>query len=85
MSLPAFTGLQVLAHHPHFLHVIWLNLTDLFVYRSPLVRDTSPEYQVVVDLLNSQQHHILSSRVIQDTDMMFGEAHETIYRMGVKV
>lgn len=81
LSLPVHTIQQVIVNKPMYLYAIRLSLEALFVYRSPVVRDTDELFLPIRELLNSVPHRIYRSRVVPDQDMIFGEAYETLYRL----
>lgn len=76
-------SLDSAVHCPALLHAIWLNETDLAVYRSPLVADNSEVYEPVAEILNSFRHRIVLAEIVDDEAMMFGQGYLTIYRVVV--
>lgn|GEM_PF-3656784 len=46
----------------------------LWVYRSPVVRDTDPVYRPVRDLLGAHSVSTLVSETVEDSRMLFGKA-----------
>ena len=80
MSLPTLNSKRVIVENPMWIYAIWLNKTDLFVYRSPLVRDSHEWFDPIREEL-TKPHHVLSTEVIEDEGMVQGKANLTIYRM----
>jgi hypothetical protein len=68
---------EVITFRPAYL-VALKTEEGLTVYRSVLVKDTSPMYQSVIEQLDGYQ--LVSSSVCVDPAMMFGKAEELIYR-----
>ena len=80
MSLPAPASAESLAAHPSLLYAAWVNPRVLWVYRSPIVKDTSPEYAPVRDLLAGAPYTVISEDSQEDEMMFFGRGLETVYR-----
>lgn len=84
MSLiPAMIGAgHMIAQHPALLFAVWLNPTKVFVYRSPVVRDTDDIYVPVITVLDNFRHKLKEAMIVADPEMFFGEAEQLVYEIG---
>lgn len=74
---------RVIAEHPSIITAS-LGRVTLIVYRSPILHDDDDMYHPVREVLNSTPHQVLSSDVIKDENMFFGEGILTIYKLEVE-
>ena len=58
----------------------WVDANEVTVYRSPLVQDDSEMYSPVRAVLDSRLYQVVSSIVIEDEEMMFGEGIFSVYK-----
>lgn len=82
MSSTTVASVSLLAQHHSLLYAAWLSATKLFVYRSPVVKDTDDIYLPVKSVLDSFKHRVDQTLTVIDPEMMFGEAQQTVYRIG---
>lgn len=76
MSQPIHENTEVITLRPTWLLAVKYE-SELVVYRSVLVKDYSPMYQVVADLL--PEYEQVWCRRLEDPAMMFGLAEEAFY------
>ncbi len=76
MGVPTTTD-EVISFRPGFLTAVKTQ-EGMIVYRSLLVKDSSPMYQIVQEQLDG--YELVASHVAPDPNMMFGQAEELHYR-----